>query len=119
MVKRKVKTPRKRFLQTRKGAVYHWGEALAKAPGAFEVDGYVAAAYFRSLGVENSVTKEFPPREDLLKEHDDPESDAADEIDSTPAQGLRRPVAPPMKVSDAPATAAELQEMIDGNADGG
>lgn len=49
-----------RFVRLADGTIYGYSEMLARKKGASVVDGYVAATYFRSVGVENDITKRYP-----------------------------------------------------------
>lgn len=51
-----------RFLKMKSGAVYRYSAALAKRKDAIVVDGHTAAAYFRSMGVENDITEKYGER---------------------------------------------------------
>lgn len=132
---RTITQPKGRWLQVRSGAVYHWSEALAKAPGAFIVGPQVAADYFRKLGVDNALTQEYPPEDEQLEFEDAPdEAPPAAVINPVksarkaaakraskkpPAPAADNPPAGGMVMSDKPATPDQIQAMIDGVSPGG
>jgi hypothetical protein len=134
---RKPQTSGGRFLQTKSGAVYHWSAALAKSRGSFEVDAQTAADYFRELGAENHITKAYPPRGELLAQARVvvPEVEIP-VVETPPEPELPLVVAPPPKavkskkppkkskepaglvMSDKPMTPDEIQDLVNGDANG-
>jgi hypothetical protein len=51
-----------RFLKMKSGSVYRWSPTLAKRKDSMVVDGYAAAAFFRSIGVSNDITEKYAAR---------------------------------------------------------
>ena len=135
---RKMKQPRGRWLKLRSGAVYAWSESLAKASGAYLCSPQEAADWFRSIGGDNYLTKEYPPSKEALEATAAEDEDEGDEEESAPAPKRRAKKAklrpkkapagklksaagrePTIAVSDKPATPREIQDMIDGHPDSG
>ena len=52
-----------KFIRVSNGVVYRYSEKLMKRRDALVVDGQAAADYFRSIGVENDITKKYPESE--------------------------------------------------------
>jgi hypothetical protein len=57
---REPDTDPNRFIRLQDGTIYGYTSLLAKRRDATIVDGYTAAQWFRSQGVENDVTRAFP-----------------------------------------------------------
>ncbi len=127
---RVIKQPSGKWLQLRSGAVYHWSESLAKAAGSFVVSPQVAADWFRSIGADNELMKEYPPEKEVLAvaDVDVKEDESARPLmpaaqrrqkrqKKAPAGKLRSAAGrePTISVSDKAPTRKELQEMIDGS----
>ena len=117
----KTKTPLvTRYLQLRTGVIFHYSESLAKGKGTFEVSAQVAADWFRGEGVENDLTRAYPPIAEIL-------ATASEETDEPKPKPVRRKKAPAgklgsaspdLQVSSKAPTPKELQDMIDGHTDG-
>jgi hypothetical protein len=56
---RQVDTDPDRFIRLRDGTIYGYTSMLAKRRDATIVDGYTAAQWFKSQGVENEITARF------------------------------------------------------------
>lgn len=56
---RTVETDPERFIRLPDGTIYGYTSMLAKRRDATIVDGYAAAQWFKSQGVENEVTRRF------------------------------------------------------------
>lgn len=57
---REPETDPTRFIRLPDGTIYGYTSLLAKRRDVTIVDGYAAAQWFKSQGVENDVTREFP-----------------------------------------------------------
>jgi len=57
---REPETDATRFIRLSDGTIYGYTSLLAKRKDATIVDGYTAAQWFKSQGVENEVTRAFP-----------------------------------------------------------
>lgn len=57
---REPETDPTRFIRLQDGTIYGYTSLLAKRRDATIVDGYAAAQWFKSQGVENEVTRAYP-----------------------------------------------------------
>tara|TARA_R110000772_G_scaffold235182_3_gene346791 strand:- start:7910 stop:8227 length:318 start_codon:yes stop_codon:yes gene_type:complete len=101
----------KKFLRVKSGAVYHYSDRLAKRSDAIVVDGHAAAAYFRSIGSVNKITKAYPERK----------IDSGVPMPKAPASRVKKaetPVTIVEPVSDAETVDDHVAKLLSGDGSG-